>query len=154
MTPTIRAARTDDIDVIVDFNSRLARESELLDLDRNLLRRGVAAALADDNKIRYFLAEVDGKIVGQTGLTWEWSDWRNGWFWWVQSVYVVPEARRLGAFRALWQHLVADARRQGNVIGIRLYMDRDNTVARQTYRSMGLVETDYVVLEDTWTNFR
>jgi len=96
----VRPANLSDADVIVDFNARLAQETEHLTLDPALLALGVQAVLADPAKGRYWLAQTDGRIIGQISLTYEWSDWRNGWFWWIQSVYVLAEYRRLGVFRA------------------------------------------------------
>src|SRR5438128_1174688 len=100
----IRPATLDDADVIVEFNRRLAEESEGKALDLSLLRPGVEAGLADPNKGVYFVAEDDGVLVGQIMITAEWSDWRNGWFWWIQSVYVCPDHRRRGVFRSLFKH--------------------------------------------------
>jgi ribosomal protein S18 acetylase RimI-like enzyme len=86
-------------------------------------------------------------IVGQLGVTLEWSDWRNGNFWWIQSVYVRKEARRHGVFRALYEHVLMHARSEPNVIGVRLYVEHDNTIAQGTYRKMGMKMTDYKVME-------
>ena len=96
MPLSIRRAVAADLPIIVDFNCRLALESEHKTLDRAVLTPGVAAALTDEAKARYFVAEDEGRVVGQTMLTLEWSDWRNGWIWWIQSVYVHPDARRRG----------------------------------------------------------
>jgi len=143
----VRAAAPADLAVVCDFNSLLAKESEGKTLDQDLLRPGVAAVLADPHKGRYFLAEKDGHIVGQLAITFEWSDWRNGWFWWIQSVYVRPEARRIGVFRALFEHVRDAAVRDSEVIGIRLYVERDNHAAHGTYQRLGLDWTGYQVME-------
>ena len=142
----IRRATAADAAVVVDFNYRLAEESEGKVLDRAVLRSGVEAGLADERKARYFLAEEDGDILGQTMVTYEWSDWRNGWIWWIQSVYVRPEARRKGAFRALYEHILATGRREG-VIGIRLYVEEKNTKAHETYLKLGMEWGGYWVME-------
>ena len=147
MPLAIRRATSGDLDVVVDFNRRLAEESEGKILDPAVLKAGVAQALADPNKALYFLAEDAGRVVGQTMITTEWSDWRNGWFWWIQSVYVRAEARRRGIFRALFDHVSQAARQDPSVIGLRLYVDRENHAAQQTYRRMGMKETEYFVLE-------
>src|SRR6266446_5177668 len=105
MPLSIRPAAMADADQIADYNVRLARETEHLALDPIVLQGGVRALLADSAKGRYWLAEWDGRIVGQLSVTYEWSDWRNGWFWWIQSVYVVAEYRRLGVFRQLFCHV-------------------------------------------------
>src|SRR4051794_28462295 len=102
---TVRDARPDDLGHIVAFNLRLARETESKTLDLAVLTRGVAMALADPDRLRYWMAERDGQVVGQTAVTREWSDWRAGWIWWLQSVYVVENARGQGVFRALYAHV-------------------------------------------------
>jgi ribosomal protein S18 acetylase RimI-like enzyme len=145
--PTVRRATPADAAIVVEFNRLLALESEGKALDAALLRPGVDAALADQKKALYFVAEDGGPIVGQTMVTYEWSDWRNGWFWWIQSVYVVAEARRRGVFKALYAHIARAARQDPTVIGIRLYVERENTRAQQTYRDLGMEETGYLVFE-------
>jgi ribosomal protein S18 acetylase RimI-like enzyme len=147
MPLTVRRATSKDAPIIVDFNRRLAEESEGKNLDLTVLREGVAAALADPHKGPYFLAEEDGVVVGQMQVTYEFSDWRNGWFWWVQGVYVRPEARRKGVFRALFEHVVEAAKRDPEVIGLRLYVERDNELAHQTYEKLGMVWTSYLLME-------
>lgn len=148
MPPTVRRAVATDVAVIVEFNQRLAEESEGKRLDPAKIAAGVAAALADpDRKGPYFLAEVDGSLVGQMQVTFEWSDWRNGWFWWVQSVYVRPEARRQGVFKTLIHHVMEAARTDPEVIGLRLYVERDNTRAHETYRNLGFEWTSYLLME-------
>jgi GNAT superfamily N-acetyltransferase len=147
MPLTIRQARPADAPLIVEFNRRMALETEHKVLDQVILERGVAQALADPHKGQYFLAEDGGEVLGQTLLTAEWSDWRNGWFWWIQSVYVRPEARRRGVFRALYEHIVEQARQTPDVIGIRLYVERDNRRAQQTYQQLGMELTGYLLLE-------
>ncbi|MFN4259118.1 MAG: GNAT family N-acetyltransferase [Gemmataceae bacterium] len=147
MPPRIRQATPADAAVLVEFNRLLALESEGKTLDPDLLTPGVAAALADPRKALYFVAEQDGHIQGQMMVTYEWSDWRNGWFWWVQSVYVRPEVRRAGVFRSLFEHVQAQARAQPDVIGIRLYVEEENQRAQHTYRNMGLDKTTYFVME-------
>src|SRR5262245_46248186 len=104
-TVTIRDARTDDAPTVVDFNCRLAWETEHKRLNPAVIGPGVDAALGRPEYARYFMAEADGEIVGQMMITYEWSDWRNGLFWWIQSVYVRDDARRRGVFRALYHHV-------------------------------------------------
>src|SRR5205807_1377678 len=110
--------------------------TENKDLDPAVLSAGVAAMLDDSHKGRYFVAELDDTVVGQLGVTCEWSDWRNGNFWWIQSVYVAAEARRQGVFRALYEHLLEAARSDKSVIGVRLYVEHDNRIAQETYRRL------------------
>ena len=146
MNVTIRPARPTDADVICEFNRLLALETENKKLDLALLKPGVAALLADPHKGRYFVAELEGRVIGQLGVTFEWSDWRNGNFWWIQSVYVVASARRYGVFTKLYQHVLNETRDSG-VIGVRLYVEHDNAAAQATYRKMGMAMTGYQVME-------
>ena len=147
MTATIRFATDSDISVIVRFNQALARESEDLALDEARLRDGVAQLLGDPHKGCYYLYEDGGRVLGQTMITREWSDWRNGWFWWIQSVYVDPAARGQKTFSALYRHILADARQRDDVCGIRLYVDKHNEHAIQVYRRLGMAEAHYRMLE-------
>ena len=147
MSLSIRRAGVADAALVAEFNRLLALESEGKTLDATVLAAGVAAGLADPNKSVYFLAEEDGKAVGQIMYTLEWSDWRNGWFWWIQSVYVCAEARRRGVFRALYEHVEQAARADGNVIGLRLYVEQANHVAQETYRRMGMEAAGYFVFQ-------
>ena len=133
------------------FNSRMAWETEKRRLDLERVRQGVAALLSDPAKGTYFLAEgqQDGTITvaGQLLITYEWSDWRNGNFWWIQSVYVAEEFRGRGVFRALFNHVHTLAKGRKDVCGLRLYMDAQNQTARQTYERLGLKQTDYELFE-------
>jgi GNAT superfamily N-acetyltransferase len=147
MTATIRRATPADAATIVDFNRRMALETEQKILDPKVLAAGVAAALADPHKAVYFVAEEDRQIVGQVSITLEWSDWRNGWLWWFQSVYVRPEARRRGVFKALYQHVYQTAIADPQVIGLRLYVEKDNHAAQQTYLRLGMEWTPYLLLQ-------
>lgn len=147
MPTTIRRAELTDAEAIAAMNARMADETEGLVLDRVVLTRGVRRAIEEPSRALYFLAERQGKIVGQTMVTFEWSDWRDGWYWWLSSVYVMPEARRQGVFRALYDHVVKAAREAGDVIGLRLYFERENTRALDTYLHLGMTATPYNMLE-------
>lgn len=147
MTLHIRPPTPSDLDVVVDFNVRLARETEARELDRPTVTRGVRAVLADSARGSYFLAELEGQVVGQLMITLEWSDWRDGWMWWIQSVYVRADARRAGVFRALYHHVIDEAKRRGDVAGVRLYVEDHNTAARATYHGLGMADAGYRVLE-------
>jgi GNAT superfamily N-acetyltransferase len=143
----IRLANPGDLDPIVRFNCALAAETEHRDLDRTTVERGVAAVLGDAALGRYYLAESGGGIVGQIMVTFEWSDWRNGTFWWIQSVYVTESWRARGVFRKLFEHVEAGSRDDPAVCGLRLYVDRDNRRAQAVYRRCGLEPTEYLLME-------
>jgi len=151
MSIMIRPAIAADADFIAQGNAAMALETEHKQLDPEVIGAGVRAALADPTKGLYFVAERDGQRVGQLMFTYEWSDWRNGMFWWIQSVYVLPEARRGGVFRALFRHVEQLAERDPGVCGIRLYVERENTHAQATYRHCGLHDAGYVVMEVDYT---
>lgn len=143
----IRDASPADGAIVADYNSRMAEETEGRTLDPNLIGPGVAALLADANKGRYWVAECGGELVGQLMVTYEWSDWRNGNLWWIQSVYVHPDFRRNGVFSALYRHVESLAQAEPGVCGLRLYVDKNNKQAQQTYNELGMMEPGYVVME-------
>jgi GNAT superfamily N-acetyltransferase len=147
MQTSVRRAEPADARIIADFNLRLAAETEGLCLEPARVHAGVAALLRDPAKGTYFVAEAKGAIIGQAMITTEWSDWRNANIWWLQSVYVRPESRRRGVFRALFNHLRRLARARRDVCCLRLYMQADNAPARRTYERLGLKPTGYEVLE-------
>ena len=144
---TIRRATLDDVDTLVRFNAAMAEETEDKPLNTDTLRRGVRAALRDDSKGRYWVAEQDGAVEAALMCTTEWSDWRCGMFWWIQSVYVRPKARRQGAFTALYQHVHASAEKNPDVCGLRLYVETSNQIAQQTYEDLGMHPTTYRMYE-------
>lgn len=145
-SPIIRRAEMRDLTVITTFNIQMALETEQKRLDPYLVTAGVRAALQDQNKGIYFLAEVDGQVVGQLMITHEWSDWRNGDIWWIQSVYVHPEFRKRGIFKALHTHTKGAAIKAGAVM-IRLYVEKENTRAQNVYTNLGLSLPGYLVME-------
>src|SRR5258708_19095288 len=147
MPLTIRRAVTSDIDQIIDFNCRLAQETEGKTLDPAVVRAGVLSALNDPHKGPYYLAVDGDQILGQLQITFEWSDWRNGWYWWIQGVYVRSDARRQGIFWALYRHIENTARENKEVIGIRLYVERQNHKAQKTYEEMGIKSSNYLIYE-------
>ncbi len=147
MSCTIREARHSDAAIIAEFNSAMAEETENKVLDPGCVGPGVAALLRDPSMGRYWVAEDDGRVIGQLMVTYEWSDWRNGTIWWIQSVYVHPRWRRRGVFSALYRHVESLATTAPRVIGLRLYVDADNARARQTYQALGMVTSDYRVME-------
>jgi GNAT superfamily N-acetyltransferase len=144
---TIRPAAPTDLDAIVVANRRLADETEHVQLDEATLRDGVRALLGGRQPGRYWIAERDGQFAGQLLITFEWSDWRNRMVWWIQSVFIVPEARRLGIFRALYDHVRQEALAAG-AGGLRLYVDTTNTRAQAVYQSLGMNGEHYRVYEE------
>ncbi len=148
---TIRDAVAQDLHAIVEYNRRLAEETEGKSLNPATLRSGVARALADTDRLRYWVAvDSDGRVIGQTAVTREWSDWRDGWLWWLQSVYVEAPSRGMGVFKALYQRIRDEARAAGDVIGIRLYVEHENRRAQDAYRGLGLDAAGYSVFEELW----
>ena len=143
----VRPAGERDLELLVGFNRALARETEGLDLDPDRLRAGVRAVLGDAARGSYLVAEAAGRAVGALLVTREWSDWRAGWFWWIQSVYVEPEHRRRGVYGELHREVAARARRAGDVRGLRLYVDRANAGARATYLALGMAPSHYDLFE-------
>ena len=139
----VREATSTDIDVLVQFNAAMAIETEAKTLDPQVLRAGVAAVLTEPRRGFYLIAEQAGAIAGCLMITYEWSDWRNGDWWWLQSVYVRPEHRRSGVFRALYAQVEARASARAGVVGVRLYVERDNHRAQQTYLALGMREEAY-----------
>jgi ribosomal protein S18 acetylase RimI-like enzyme len=152
MTWTVRAAEAGDLSTLVAFNQQMALDTEGKALDEAVLTAGVQRALADARLARYFVVEdEDGPegpaVVGQLMLTEEWSDWRNGRFLWIQSVYVRPSHRRRGVYRALHDHVVAMAAMDADVVGVRLYVETDNSVAQSTYADLGMQRCGYLMYE-------
>lgn len=146
----IRKAAPGDAALVTEFNAQLALETEDLSLNRELLRGGVERVLgdpADTAKGVYWLAEVSRQVVGQLMITYEWSDWRNGWFWWIQSVYVKKEWRGRGVFQALYQFVEEQASEQSDVCGLRLYVEGRNAAAKKVYQRLGMEHTNYEVFE-------
>ncbi len=147
MNLQVREARRQDMDMIVSFNAAMALETEKKELDLNILRSGVNAVLDDPRKGVYFIATIGSEIAGQLMITTEWSDWRNGTFWWIQSVYVGSAFRRQGVYRRLHDHVLNRARRNEGVCGVRLYVDKSNQAAQSTYRTLGMSPTHYDLYE-------
>jgi GNAT superfamily N-acetyltransferase len=143
----IREAKPTDAAVVADFNLRLADETENLALNPATVRAGVEALLRDRTRGLYYVAESGGQVVGQLMITYEWSDWRNGNIWWLQSVYVLPKHRGAGVFRALFAHLEQLAAADPEVCTLRLYMHEGNATARRSYEKLGMLPTHYLVFE-------
>lgn len=145
---TIRAATEGDTDILTQFNHSMAEETEEKTLDPDTVRKGVQSVLDDPSRGFYLLAVREEAIVGSLMVTPEWSDWRNGTFWWIQSVYVRPYARRSGVYRALHRAVRIRARAADDVCGLRLYVERGNEAARETYEALGMTETSYRMYEE------
>jgi ribosomal protein S18 acetylase RimI-like enzyme len=143
----IRLASPQDAAVIAAYNRAMARETEQIDLDPGRLLAGVEAVLHDAAKGFYLVAAEGGRVVGQTMITFEWSDWRNGTFWWIQSVFVHPGFRGRGVFRRLYEHVLARARQDPGVCGVRLYVEGGNHAAQRTYERLGMRRTAYMLYE-------
>lgn len=148
----VRPAGLDDVDVLVNFGAALAQETEARILDRDRLRRGTLAVLESSARGFYLVAELhEGSwkaVVGQLLVTYEWSDWRNATFWWIQSVYVHPDWRRRGVYRRMHESVLAKGRAQGDVCGVRLYVEQENKAAHAVYRRVGLSCSPYLIFEE------
>lgn len=146
MNHTIRTGTLKDLETIAAFNSAMAEETEGMSLQKHIIVPGVEAVLNDPLKGFYLLAEDEGRIIGQLMITFEWSDWRNGNIWWIQSVYVQPEARRKGVYKSLYEEVCRMALKS-KVTGLRLYVDEFNDDAQKVYSSLGMRESHYVMYE-------
>ena len=143
----VRLAEPRDADVIARFNLAMAMETERKQLDPATVQRGVERLFALQGEGFYVVAEAGSDVIGSLMITYEWSDWRDGRFWWVQSVYVVPGWRRHGVFRRLYAFVQERAAASRDVCGVRLYVEKDNSVAQQTYAKLGMEATAYLVFE-------
>lgn len=144
----IRLAHATDAVALVEFNQAMALETEGKTLAAEVLGPGVEAVFADDEKGFYVVAEDDGKIVGGLMVTYEWSDWRNKWFWWIQSVYIRPEARGRSIYTSMYDLVKKMARQRGDVFGFRLYVEKDNAHAMRVYEKVGMESSYYVMYEE------
>lgn len=136
-----------DIDSIVQFQADMAMESEGCVLNKEKVTKGVTAAMLDDSKGIYWVAKIDERTIGSLMITREWSDWNNEWYWWIQSVYVTPEYRKQGVYKAMYQK-VKDAAKENNVSQIRLYADKTNLSAQKAYQSLGMHKSHYLMFEE------
>jgi ribosomal protein S18 acetylase RimI-like enzyme len=144
----VREAKIEDVLVIIQFNIAMAKETEDLNLPLEKIVPGVHAIFDHPHLGFYLVAELDGCIAGSLMVTTEWSDWRNGIFWWIQSVYVKPEFRRRGVYRALYSDVKAKARKTPGICGFRLYVEKENSAAQTTYSRMGMAEAHYKMFEE------
>jgi GNAT superfamily N-acetyltransferase len=144
----IRLATNSDADALVAFNQRMADETEGKTLDEGKITPGVTAVFEDETKGFYVVAEQDEKIVGGLMVTYEWSDWRNAWFWWIQSVYILPEARGTSLYRSMYDFVKQRAAEAGNVCGFRLYVETENAHAQKVYEGVGMSQSHYLMYEE------
>jgi GNAT superfamily N-acetyltransferase len=142
-----RNATPADAPAIVEFQLAMARETEDLELDRDLCTKGVDAVFAEPKHGQYFIAETAGQVIASLLITYEWSDWRNGVVWWIQSVYVRPEARGQGVYAGLYEHVKQLVQREPGIRGIRLYVDKRNARAQAVYARLGMNGEHYQVFE-------
>lgn len=151
----IRRAHIADAKLISDWNRAMAQETENLNLPEATILRGVQRLMAKPEYGFYLIAEATthspGTVAGTLMVTTEWSDWRDGLFWWIQSVYVAPEFRRQGVYRKMYDHIRTEALQHPDVRGFRLYVEKDNRTAQDTYNALGMHETDYRLFEEMKT---
>lgn len=145
----IRIAKFADAPSLVEFNQAMALETEGKRLDAQRLKSGVEAVFQDENKGFYVVAESGGAIAGGLMITFEWSDWRGQWFWWIQSVYILPESRSQGIYRRLYDFVKEKARKRGDVCGFRLYVETENERAQRVYEKLGMRKSHYLMFEET-----
>ena len=144
----IRLAEKTDAPALVEFNQAMALETEGKTLDAQILQSGVESVFHDEKKGFYVVAEENGRIVGGLMITFEWSDWRDGWFWWIQSVYILPEFRGQGIYRLLYDFVKEAAREKQDVCGFRLYVEKENVRAQRVYEKLGMEATYYLMYEE------
>ena len=147
----IRNANKEDITTIVEFNSAMAMETEHKSLEIDTVYEGVKKLLNNNKLGFYLIAESDSAPVGQLMITKEWSDWRNGEFWWIQSVYVHADYRKNNVYRKLYNEASKLAKESENACGIRLYVVKDNNIAQKVYSKLGMSESNYLLYEDCWS---
>jgi ribosomal protein S18 acetylase RimI-like enzyme len=143
---TIRKARTEDAPAIIDFQQKMAWETEKLELALEIVTKGVKAVFSTPERGQYWVADDEGKVIASLLITYEWSDWRNTNVWWFQSVYVLPDYRRKGIFRSMYLLIKEEAGKDG-IAGLRLYVETNNTSAKKTYESLGMQSEHYTMYE-------
>lgn len=145
----IRIAQREDALNLVEFNQAMALETEGKRLETAVLQSGVEAVFGDEKKGFYVVAEDEaGKIVGGLMITFEWSDWRNGWFWWIQSVYILPEMRGRKIYLQMYEFVKEKAKTRDHVCGFRLYVEKENSNAQKVYEKCGMQESHYKMYEE------
>lgn len=145
--PVTRKAKREDIPSIVNFNQAMALETESISLDETILENGVETLFTDPSKGFYIVCEVDGQPVACLMITYEWSDWRNGTFWWIQSVYVKTQYRKKGLYKQMYWFIKTLVDSNNDISGIRLYVDNENTNAQNVYKNLGMKLSNYQMFE-------
>lgn len=145
----IRIAKKEDASALVEFNQAMALETEGKNLDSQILTSGVESVFHDERKGFYVVAEESEKIIGGLMITYEWSDWRDSWFWWIQSVYILPAGRGKKIYSQLYDFVKEKAQESKEVCGIRLYVEKENTHAQKVYEKLGMEASHYLMYEDT-----
>lgn len=143
----IRKGNINDLDQLVEFQQAMAMETENYEIPADKLKRGIQALLEDGRRGIYYVIEEENQLLACTMTTYEWSDWRNAWVLWIQSVYVRPEHRRKGLYSALYQHVKDIVDQDEHISGIRLYVDQTNKKAIQTYQDLGMTDEHYTMFE-------
>ena len=143
----IREGRPEDAAIIAEYNQRMALETEGKELSAETVKKGVEQGLRQSEKCLYFVAKTEGSVIGQAMVTYEWSDWRNGDLWWIQSVYVHPDHRRQGIFKKLYQHIETLAQEDTRARGLRLYVEEGNATGQAVYKKLGMSHAGYHVYE-------
>ena len=144
----IRLAQKEDAPALIEFNQAMALETEGKRLDAEILQAGVRQVFDDEKKGFYVVAEAEGKIIGGLMVTFEWSDWRDKWFWWIQSVYILPDFRGCGIYRLLYEFVKQQAKKRDDVCGFRLYVEKENANARKVYEKLGMELSHYLMYEE------
>lgn len=144
----IRLAIEKDAPELVEFNQAMALETEGKHLDSEILKSGVESVFNDAKKGFYVVTEADAKIVGGLMVTFEWSDWRNSWFWWIQSVYILPDYRGRSIYRLMYEFVKNKANQEKNVCGFRLYVEKENVNAQKVYEKLGMESSHYLMYEE------
>lgn len=144
----IRLAQKEDVASLVEFNQAMALETEGKNLTPEILHSGVKAVFDDSKKGFYVVAENAGEIVGGLMITYEWSDWRNAWFWWIQSVYILPEYRGQRIYQMLYEFVKSKAEESKDVCGFRLYVEKENKRAQKVYEKTGMQSSYYLMYEE------
>ena len=145
----IRLAEKQDAPALIEFNQAMALETEGKHLNAQTLKRGVEAVFEDEKKGFYVVAEENKQIIGGLMITFEWSDWRDAWFWWIQSVYILPDFRGQGIYRLLYEFVKEFAASSENVCGFRLYVEKENVGAQKVYEKLGMDQSHYLMYEES-----